>query len=102
MFDSARKLADQGLLQDGLQLCKELLRRNALHVQGHFLMALICLALNDNRGAADCFNKAAYLDPGNDEALDYLAMIAEQDGDWSGAAQLRQRAQRIRARENQG
>jgi len=100
LFDSARKLADQGLLTEASELCKKLLRENALHVQGHFLMGLILLALNDSRTAAEYFNKAAYLDPNHHEALEYLAHIAERDGSHSSAAQLRQRAQRIRAREN--
>lgn len=100
LFDSARRLADQGLLRDAAGTCRKLLEKNAMHTQGHFLMGLICLALDENREAADFFGKAAYLDPSHDEALEYLAHLAEHDGDWTGAAQLRQRAQRIRSRKN--
>ncbi len=97
-FDTARELADRGLLQDALDLCVELLGKDALHIPARFLMGVICMALKDTRSAADCFNRVVYLDPGHGEALEYLAQIADEDGDPAGAAQFRRRAQRVRAR----
>jgi chemotaxis protein methyltransferase WspC len=99
LFGTAEELANRGLMSEALEICGKLLRKDAFHVGGHFLMGVVFLALNDNPAAARSFNKAAYLDRNHVEALEHLAFIAEHDGDPSGAAQFRSRAERIRARE---
>ena len=57
-------------------------------------MGMICQAIGDRRRAEDCFQKTAYLDPGHDEALLALALLAEHRGDQNTAAGFRRRAER--------
>ena len=49
--------------------------------------------------AEECFHKAVYLDPGHDEALLALALIAERRGDAAAAAGFRRRAKRAELEE---
>jgi chemotaxis protein methyltransferase WspC len=95
MLDAARDLADQGNLKEALNLCGEVLTKNATHVQAHFLMGLVYQALKNDTQAEECFNKTIYLDPNHHEALYYLALIKEDHGEYNTAKQLRQRIQRI-------
>ena len=88
-------LADQGNLKEALNLCGEVLTKNATHVQAHFLMGLVYQALKNDTQAEECFNKTIYLDPNHHEALYYLALIKEDHGEYNTAKQLRQRIQRI-------
>jgi len=99
LLDSARKFADQGDLYEALKICEKCLTENSFHIQAHFLMGLICHALDDEEQAEEYFNKAVYLDPNHYEALSHLAFIMEHRGDKNRADHLRQRAQRILQRE---
>lgn len=94
-LDMARDLADQGNLQEALHLCDAVLTENAAHVQAHFLMGLIYLALKDDAHAENSFNKTIYLDPEHHEALYHLALIMEDQGHEERAKNLRQRIHRI-------
>jgi chemotaxis protein methyltransferase WspC len=101
MLDAAREFADQGELQQALHLCKEVVQKNAAHVQAHFLMGLIYQALRDEAQAEKSFYKTMYLDPNHHDALYYLALIMEERGQQQQARQLRQRIQRIYQRTQQ-
>lgn len=94
-LDVARRMADQGKLQEALRLCQTVIAENAAHVQTHFLMGLIYQALHDEMQAEKSFHKTIYLDPNHHEALYYLALIQEDRGHHDRARQLRQRIQRI-------
>lgn len=94
----ARDLADQGELQQALQLCEQVLANNAADLQAHFLEGLIYQALRDNQRAEECFNKTLYLDPNHHEALFYLAFIKEDQGEHTLARRLRERIKRIHQR----
>jgi len=96
MLDKARLLADQGQLAAALELCDAVLKTEAAHVQAHFLKGLIYQALRDERMAEEWLNKTVYLDPNHEDALNYLAALAEFRGDQGKAALLRQRIERIR------
>ncbi|MCP4700201.1 MAG: chemotaxis protein [Gammaproteobacteria bacterium] len=98
-LETAKRLADQGALQEALALCEKYLRENTAHVQAHFLMGVVCHALGDEGRAETSFNKTLYLDPNHSDALNHLAFIAEYRGEARNAAQLRRRALRIRQRE---
>jgi chemotaxis protein methyltransferase WspC len=91
-------LADQGELQQALQLCEQVLTNNAADLQAHFLEGLIYQALRDNQRAEECFNKTLYLDPNHHEALFYLAFIKEDQGEHTLARRLRERIKRIHQR----
>ena len=95
-LDKARLLADQGQLRMALELCDAVLKTEAAHVQAHFLKGLIYQALRDERHAEEWLNKTVYLDPNHEDALSYLAALAEFHGDPGKAARLRQRIERIR------
>ncbi|GAK53384.1 CheR methyltransferase, SAM binding domain protein [Candidatus Moduliflexus flocculans] len=95
-LDQARSLADQGQLAAALDVCDTVLKTDAVHVQAHFLKGLIYQALRDERRAEEWLNKTVYLDPNHEDALSYLAALAEFQGDFGKAARLRQRIERIR------
>lgn len=99
LLDEARRLADQGILEEALEVSERCLKEDAFDVQAHFIKGLICQALGNDKKAEKSFNKAAYLDPNHHEALNYLAFIAKDRGDPDGAAQLRQRVKRIYEKE---
>jgi chemotaxis protein methyltransferase WspC len=95
LFDKARQLADQGDLEEALRLCKQYLSQNPTNVQCHFLTGLLYQASGDIKTAEEYLNRVIYLDPNHQEALSYMAFIAERRGDRDKAALLRQRMDRI-------
>lgn len=99
LLDTARKLADQGSLEEAFNLCKKVLSNDAIHIQAHFLMGLLYQALRNDGLAEEYFSKTVYLDPHHLEALNHLSFIAEQQGDQEKAGRLRQRTQRILQRQ---
>lgn len=100
VLDKARQLADQGELKEALALCEQGLRESPTDVQANFLTGLIWLALGDDEQAETFFNKTAYLNPGHQDALNYLAFIAEYRGDHERAKLLRQRIARVQKQMN--
>lgn len=95
LLDRARSLADQGALDEALDMCERCLKEDAFHPQAHFLKGLIHQARGNQPSAEDCFNKVVYLDPNHHEALSYLTFIAKDRGDLERAARLQKRVQRI-------
>lgn len=95
VLDKARQLADQGELKEALALCEEGLRESPTDVQANFLTGLIWLALGEDEQAEKFFSKTVYLNPKHQEALNYLAFIAEYRGDHEKVRLLRQRIARI-------
>lgn len=98
-LEQAQRLADQGKMDEAFQMCEKSVSKNAFHVQAHFLMGLICHAMDDEKRAEEAFNKAVYLDPGHHEAMSHLAFIMEHRGERDKAERLRLRARRIREKE---
>ena len=96
ILNNARLLADQGELNAAMTLCDDVLKTCPAHVQAHFLKGLIYQALRDEYKAEEWFNKTVYLDRTHDEALSYLAVLADYRGERERAALLRQRIERIR------
>ena len=96
ILNNARLLADQGQLNAAMTLCDNVLKTCPAHVQAHFLKGLIYQALRDEYKAEEWFNKTVYLDRTHDEALSYLAVLADYRGERERAALLRQRIERIR------
>lgn len=98
ILDIARELADQGDIEEAMEVCKQVLKKDAAHVHANFMTGLFYQALRDEERAEEWFRKTVYLDPNHSEALTYLAWIVEQRGDREHAQQLRQRIQRIQQR----
>ncbi len=95
LLDTARQFADQGALEEALELCDKVLRRDVAHVHAHFLKGLIHQALGDEAQAEQWLNRTVYLEPNHHEALHYLAFLAEFKGDHKKSLLLRQRMERI-------
>ncbi len=95
----AQRMADQGQMEDAYRLCEKSVSENAFHIQAHFLMGLICHAMDDEERAEEAFTKAVYLDPTHHEAMSHLAFIMEHRGERDKAERMRRRAQRIRVKQ---
>ena len=50
--------------------------------------------------AEECFRKALYLDPGHEQALAHLSLLAEGRRDTAGAERFRRRLERTRQDQN--
>ena len=94
LLDTARQLGDAGQLHAALRVCSEYLQNVPDSAEGYFLLGVLHDALGRQDLAAGSFRKVLYLDPSHQEALLCLALKQEARGDHSGAALLRERAQR--------
>ncbi|MEE8301426.1 MAG: CheR family methyltransferase [Candidatus Tectomicrobia bacterium] len=93
-LETARRLADQGRLDEAATLCETYMRENDPSAQAYTLMGLIRQIAGQAEQAEQCFNRAIYLQSDHHEALIHLALLVEHRGDTAAAAVLRQRAQR--------
>ncbi len=96
-LSEAREAADAGRLQDAAELCERLVRDGQPSAEALCLLGVIRQAQGDRIAAARYFHQAVYLDPGHQEALVHLALLAEGDGDAARAALYRRRAARTRS-----
>jgi chemotaxis protein methyltransferase WspC len=94
----ALALADQGRNDEAADRCEVALRRFGPSAAVFFVLGLVRQSTARLADAETCFRKAVYLDPGHDEALFALALIAERRGDGGAAAGYRRRAARARAK----
>ena len=97
-LETARTLANQGKLEDASRLCEDSLRQNGASAAAWYLLGVVREAAGDRRRAAECYAKTLYLEPDHEEALFHRALLAEQNGDLSTAAQLRRRIVRVQGR----
>jgi chemotaxis protein methyltransferase WspC len=93
-FQEARRLADQGLMERAMELCRECLQKNGPAVDIYCLMGIIHMAGQNLKDAEDCFLKALYLDPANYESLVHISFLYRQKGDQGKAALYMDRADR--------
>lgn len=100
-LERARRLADQGRLDEAARLCENLIASGKPDAATFYLLALIRDATGDTTRARVLFRKTLYLDPDNDAAMAHLAALLELEGDSAGAARLRQRAVRTTSRFNE-
>jgi chemotaxis protein methyltransferase WspC len=94
----AQTLADQGMLPEALVDCQQYIAAHPSSAPAQFLAGLIYQGLGESAKAEEHFHKALYLQPDHAEALHHLLLLAQQRGDHSAAARLRQRLQRVRER----
>jgi chemotaxis protein methyltransferase WspC len=94
LLGQAAELANQGRFDEAVAACQRHLRHKGHSASAYYLMGMICQAAGNIRLAEDCFFKTVYLDPGHDEALLALALLAERRGDHAAAAGFRRRAER--------
>lgn len=92
---TAKELANKGELKEAEAVCRSYLATHHMDAEGHFLLGAIRHARGDEQEAEECFNKTVYLEPQHEDALMYLALLAEKRGDKEQASQLRKRLKRI-------
>jgi chemotaxis protein methyltransferase WspC len=95
-LEQARQLADQGRLQQALELSREVLQARVDDAPAYFLHGLIHQALGDEHQAEVFFIRARYLEPRLQEALSLLILLVERRGVEGLAGRLRGRLQRLR------
>lgn len=89
-----RRIADRGRLEEAAQGCEKHMRECGPSPEAFLLLALVSDASGDSAAAANFYRKVLYLDPGNAEALDHLALLLKKQGDHAGARLLDQRMRR--------
>jgi chemotaxis protein methyltransferase WspC len=94
LLEQAAELANRGRYDEAIAACERHIRLKGPGAAVYHLMGMIRQAAGDRRGAEECFHKTIYLDPGHDEALLALALLAERRGDRAAAAGFRRRAHR--------
>jgi chemotaxis protein methyltransferase WspC len=94
-LQAARRLANEGKLEEARSLCESYVRQNRTSSEGYLLLGEIEQALGHNDVAEGNLRKAIYLNPDCYEALVHLAQLQEQRGDDRSATIIRQRIQRL-------
>jgi chemotaxis protein methyltransferase WspC len=92
----ARQLADRGKLTEATTICEEYLDQYGPSAQAFFLLGIIYDAAEDTKQAEKLFRKAIYLNPKHEEALVFLSLLAEKQGDADEAKALQQRINRLK------
>jgi len=98
VLDQASALADLGRHDEATALVERVIAAGGASARAHFLLGLIAQAAGLRDRAEAHYLKAIYLDPGHDEALLALALLARRKGDLVGEATYRRRAERVLAR----
>jgi chemotaxis protein methyltransferase WspC len=94
-LETARKLANQGKLEEAASLCKTYLSQNSLSAEVYVLLGEIYQGLGNEVEAEKNLQKAIYLDPNHSDALLHLALLKEHQGEFSSAKLIRKRLQRL-------
>ncbi|MEO0771312.1 MAG: CheR family methyltransferase, partial [Cyanobacteria bacterium J06649_4] len=91
----AQQLADSGDLAAATEQCDRYLVSQPSDAAAHLLRGELYQADNNMAAAQTCFEKSIYLDPQLEPALTHLMFLKEENQDYSGAAILRDRLQRL-------
>jgi chemotaxis protein methyltransferase WspC len=102
LLDEASTLANGGRHDEAIAVCEQVMRLRGPNSAAYYLMGVINQAAGKAQRAEECFHKSVYLDPGHDEALLALALIAERRGDSAAAAGFRRRAKRAELKARKG
>ena len=94
MLRQARRLADQGRLQEARQLCEGHLRTQGPGAQVFYLLAMISSAMGQGDRKEHYLRQALFLEPEHADALTMLACAAQQSGDLAAAQRYRGRLSR--------
>jgi chemotaxis protein methyltransferase WspC len=93
----ANRLADEGKLKEAAEICHAYLRRHQASARVYYLLGLVSDAASQPQ-AVDYYQKALYLEPDHYETLWQLALLAQNNGEFTRARVLKLRAQRARTR----
>ena len=94
-LSNIRGMADRGELLIAAAQCDRYLHAHPTSAAAYRLLGEIYQAQGINDAAVQAFRKAIYLDPTCVEALLYLALLYEDQGQLAAAERLRQRVQRL-------
>jgi chemotaxis protein methyltransferase WspC len=96
-LDHIRNLAGSGQLHEASAIAHDFLRTRGPSDELLALLGLLAYARGDEAEGQRLMDRALYLNPQNVEALTFLALARERDGDVEAAARLRGRALRAEA-----
>ena len=87
----ARQEADAGSLDKALDSCRAHLSVSEPTAGAYSLLGVIHQARQERTEAIECFRRALYLDPQQEEALFHLMLLHQEDGNEAVALRLRER-----------
>ncbi len=90
-LDDARRLADQGRLDEAAAICTRL----SPTAEVFCLQGLISQSSDHLAEAEEYFRRALYLDPGHREALVHMSLLCASRGDRERSVAFRDRARRL-------
>lgn len=102
ILSRSKRLADEGCLDEALELCQKILADDPTLVEAHLLVGLISSAQGDDDLAEVHFNRTLYLAPDNIEALAHLSLLLDRQGKVELAGRCRERLERCRVRLEEG
>jgi len=83
-------------LTEATRICEEYLDQYGTSAQAFFLLGIIYDAAEDTKQAEKLFRKAIYLNPKHEEALVFLSLLAERQGEEKKTKTLKQRVKRLK------
>jgi chemotaxis protein methyltransferase WspC len=93
-LSDARSLAGIGKLPEAAEVAQAWLRLHGPSDEAFVILGLVAFARRKDAEGRALMERALYLNPDNVEALTFLALERERDGDAANAALLRERARR--------
>jgi len=94
-IDTIRQLIEKENYNDALKLCNSILSKNGLNDKVLFWKGMIFYLQADYSSSKDAFTKALYLDSNCYDALIYLSLIENQQGNLEKSALYKQRAAKV-------
>jgi chemotaxis protein methyltransferase WspC len=94
LLAQARQHADAGRLDAALAICQVHLNRWGPSPDLFGLMGVLHQARQEKAEAAQCFQRALYLEPAHYESLTHLMLLCQEQGDHRQAERLRRRLER--------
>ncbi|MCE5316302.1 MAG: hypothetical protein LLG04_02935 [Parachlamydia sp.] len=95
LLEEAEEQANRGKFAEAESLCRKWLENEAMDAKAHLLLGVIHHAQGNEKEAEASFLKALYLQPLYEEALIYLALLAEKRGDTASADRYRKRLKKV-------
>jgi chemotaxis protein methyltransferase WspC len=92
----ARRLADEGRLEETRRICETYLQAGGVSAEAYYLLGLVNDAAGAETLASEFYRKALYLEPNHYETLLQWASLSEKTGDGAHARILTKRAERIK------
>ena len=90
-----RLLADRGELAGAVTLCEQIIQKHPDLADARCYRGVLAVAAGQPQVARACFTKALYLNPRHADSLHHLMLLAQGEGDATGAQRLRERLQRL-------